>query len=114
MLCSSAVLLTSLFAVVRACHLAENGRWYLSGASLCLKHNVALEPDKTGGGGDGNDDDDDRDDSDEEDDENDNDSKADDYDGGNGDNNFFSCSNRERTYRVRVDKAYWRIAGSVA
>ena len=46
MLCSSAVLLTSLFAVVRACHPAENGRWYLSGARLCLKHNVALEPDK--------------------------------------------------------------------
>ena len=46
MLCSSAVLLTSLFAVVRACHPAENGRLYLSGASLCLKHNVALEPDK--------------------------------------------------------------------
>ena len=46
MLCSSAVLLTSLFAVVRACHPAENGRLYLSGARLCLKHNVALEPDK--------------------------------------------------------------------
>ena len=28
--------------------------------------------------------------------------------------NLFRCSNRERTYRVRVDKAYWRIAGSVA
>ena len=109
MLCSSAVLLTYLFAVVRACHPAENGRWYLSGASLCLKHN-----------------DDDRDDSDketttkagsdgdEDDDEDDNDSKADDYDGGDGDDKFFRCRNRECTYRVRIDKAYWRIAGSVA
>ena len=50
----------------------------------------------------------------EDDDEDDNDSEADDYDGGVGDDNFFRCSNRERTYRVRVDKAYWRIAGSVA
>ena len=27
--------------------------------------------------------------------------------------NLFRCSTRKRTYRVRVDKAYWRIAGSV-
>ena len=80
MLCSSAVLLTSLFAVVRACHPAENGRWYLSGARQCLKHN-----------------DDDRDDSDKEDDEDDNDSKADDYDGGDGDDKSFQVQ-QQRTY----------------
>ena len=28
--------------------------------------------------------------------------------------NLFMCSNRERTYRVRADKAYGRIAGFVA
>ena len=28
--------------------------------------------------------------------------------------NLFRCSNRERIDRVRVDRAYWYIAGSVA
>ena len=44
-------------------------------------------------------------DGDEDDDEDDNDSKADDYDGGDGD---------YKSFQMRVDKAYWRIAGSVA
>ena len=28
--------------------------------------------------------------------------------------NLFMCRDRERTYRVRADKAYWCIAGLVA
>ena len=66
------MLLTSLFAVVRACHPAENGRWYLSGARLCLKHNVALEPDKAM-------------------------INDDDYDGGDGDDKSFQVQ-QQRTY----------------
>ena len=53
------------------------------------------------------------DDSDEEDDEDDNNSKAGDYDGGDGDDKFFRCSTRDHMYRMRVDKAYRRIASSV-
>ena len=54
-------------------------------------------------------------DGDEDDDEDDNDSKADDYDGGDGDDQFFQVQ-QQKSYlvRLRADKAYWRIAGSVA
>ena len=41
-------------------------------------------------------------------------SKADDYDGGDGDDEPFQAQQQERVDRVRVDRAYWRITGSVA
>ena len=70
------------------------------------------------GTGDGSDsyfdDDGDDDDGDEDDDEDDNDSKADDYDGGDGDNKSLHVQQQRCTYRVPVDKASCRIAGSVA
>ena len=50
-------------------------------------------------------------DDDKDDDEDDNDSKADDYDGGGSDDKSFQVQ-QQVTYWV--DKAYWRIAGSVA
>ena len=60
------------------------------------------------------DDDGDDDDGHEDDNEDGNGSKADDYNGGDGVMQLFSCRKKGRTYRVRVDKAYWCIAGSVA
>ena len=84
----------------------------------------------TGDGSDSyfDDDDGDDDDGDEDDDESDNDSKADDYDGGDGDDKSFHLKTAPLTvdtsehpttrhmtlHVVRIDKAYWRIAGSVA